>query len=375
MSIKEIKICLESRLRKKGKINIIKTLSQKTKLNNEDIEILSILNKEICIGDLSKFFKKEVNYILKKVLDWEDLGIVHLKLSCEDSNLKCIYEEPYSAIDILKRRPDICNIVAYEREWRKYPTVFDFLAKNSEFYKLKDFEKEIYFNLMGSFLSQLPNKATILDAGGGIGRFACEFVKRGYKVHLLDSSRMALRRALRHLLQQKKTVNFDLHWGDVANLSMFSDATFDGTFAIELICYCINPKKILKELIRVTKNGGLIIVSVEGKYGGMLSDHNVSLGKIIKIFKSNLLYIKNHLYVHYYTPETLYKLLEECGIEVLNIFGCHYLAEGILHRLLKENKLDNKKDWKKLMKIEEFCQKDPVLNKLARAWVAVGRKR
>lgn len=372
MSIRKIKICLQSRLRKKGKINIIKTLSKKIKLNNEDIKILSILNKEICIGDLSRLFKKEVNCILKKVLNWEDLGIVHLNLSCEDSNLEHIYKRPYL---IRKQRPDICNIVAYEKEWHKYPTSFDFLAKDSEFYKLKDFEKEIYFNLMGSFLNQLPNKATILDAGGGIGRFACELVKRGYKVHLLDSSQMALKRALRHLLRQKKTVDFDLHWGDTANLSMFSDATFDGTFAIELICYCVNPKKILKELIRVTKKGGLIVLSVEGKYGGMLSDHNVSLGKITKIFKSNLLYIRDHLYVHYYTPETLYKLLEEYGIEVLNIFGCHYVADGVLHRLLKENKLDNKKDWKKLMKIEEFCQKDPVLSKLARAWVAVGRKR
>lgn len=375
MSIEKIEICLQAKLKRRGQKVIAKTPFKEIIINSEDAKIIPLLRKKRCIGDLAKLLKKDVGYILKKAVSWEESGFVYLNFFCEDPVLKRIYKNQDVIANIYKNRLDICNITAYEKEWRKYPVAFDFLNKDSDNYQLKDFEKEVYFNAIRPFLKRLPEKAVILDAGGGIGRFACKFVKMGYNVHLLDSSLTALKKALRHLLQIGNVSDFNLHWRDAANLSLFSDGIFDSVCAIELICYCSNPERILRELARVTKKNGLIIISVEGKYGAALSDHNVSLRKLNTILKNDLLYIKNYLYVHYYTPNTLSKLLEKCGIEVLDILGCHYVADGIFHRLIKKDKLSDEKYRKNLLNIEESCRQDPVLKNLPRVWLAIGRRK
>ena len=131
---------------------------------------------------------------------------------------------------------------------------------------------------------------------------------------------------------------------------------------------------LLQQSGRSNKNG-LIIISVEGKYGGMLSDPNVYFEKLPTIFQRDLLYAKGHLRVHYYTPESLRQLLEGYGIDVMGIFGSHYVTEGIFHGLININKLDDKDYKQKVFNIERSCRNDPVLKNLARSWVAVGRKR
>ncbi len=266
------------------------------------------------------------------------------------------------------------NIIAYEREWKAYPSVLDFLDKNSENYELKNFEKEIYLDIIQPFLNRMPKSSTIIDAGGGIGRFAIHLAKERHNVHLVDSSKTALKKALRHFRDECLT-GFNLYLTDAANLSMFPDNIFDAALAIELICYSDKPKKVLKELVRVTKKKGLIIVSVEGKYGGMLSDSSASLGKVPGIMRNNFLYIKNHLYVHYYTPTSLKKLLEENGIKIMGIFGSHYIADGIFHKLIDIEKLGDENYKKEIVRLERLCRRDPILNNFARAWVAVGIKR
>lgn len=288
--------------------------------------------------------------------------------------LRALYNKQFVSDEVHRNRPGSSNVIAYEREWNVYPSVLDFLDKKSENYKLKNFEREIYLHIIRPFLNKIPKGASIIDAGGGIGRFAIELAKMGYKIHLVDSSEVALKKALRHFRNENLT-DFDLQWADAADLSMFPDNSFDVALAIELVCYSDRPDKVVKELIRVTKKKGVIIISVEGKYGGMLSDANVSLDKIPAILHDDLLHIKNHLYIRYYTPASLKRLLERNGVEVTGIFGSHYVTDGVFHRLINIDKLDDKNCKEGILRIEKLCQKNPVLKNLARAWVAVGRKR
>ncbi|MGD9015493.1 MAG: class I SAM-dependent methyltransferase [Candidatus Omnitrophota bacterium] len=372
MSIKKARIYLTAKLKMtKGKL-IAKIDSKEIILNKQDFLLLSSIDNKN-LQDLSRPGKKNADYRLKKILDFEKLGLIKLKFHCEDALLKFFYQKSLSDERICKKRPAFSNIKAYEKEWNIYPKALNFLNKKSENYKLKNFETEIYLNLLRPFLNKIPKGSTIIDAGGGIGRFGLKLIKMGYRVHLLDSSEIALKKALRHL-QAENLANFDLYWGDATNLSMFSDNTFDAAFAIELICYCDRPDKIVSELVRVTKKNGLIVISVEGKYGGLISDPNASIDKLISIFKNDMLHIKKHLYVHYYTPKTLVNLLKKCGIKIINIFGCHYVLDGILHHKININKLGNKEYRKYLLDIENLCSKEPVLKKLARAWLIVGRK-
>jgi ubiquinone/menaquinone biosynthesis C-methylase UbiE len=293
---------------------------------------------------------------------------------CESKLLEAFYKKRVSEEKICRKHPGMYNVVAYEKEWGIYPSALDFLDKNSENYHLKALEKKIYSNIMRPFLDRIPRCSNIIDAGGGIGRFAIDLARMGHKIQLVDSSKTALKKALKYF-QEAGLTNFGLHLGDVANLSIFPDNSFDAALAIELICYCDTPEEATRELVRVTKENGLVVISVEGKYGGMLSDPSVSLDKIPKILKNDLLCLKDHLYVHYYTPNSLKNLLEKCGIEIINIYGSHYLTDGIFKRLFRVDKLDDKDYRKDVLNIEKLCREDPILKNFARAWVAVGRKR
>lgn len=373
MSIGKAKVFLKAKLSRRGNKLIAKALNGDIVILKEEAVILSRIKSGDSINNLSSIFKKDINYILKMVMRLEEQGVVSLKLFCEDPILKELYRGKNWDNKIFHKKPAISNIIAYEKEWSIFPSTLDFLNKESDNYQLKCLEKDIYLNIIYRFLNKIPKGSSIIDAGGGIGRFTSELIKKGYKVNLLDSSEIALKKALRHFVNADLP-GFDLHWGNVNNLSMFADSTFDAAFAIELICYTDRPDQALKELVRVTKKNGLIIISVEGKYGSMLSDRNVSFDRLPGIFKIGSLYIKKHLYVNYYTPKTLKQLLEECGIRVVDIVGSHYVTDGIFHRLINVDKLDNKKYKNEIFKIESLCQNDPVLKGLARAWVVVGRK-
>jgi len=374
MSIKKAKIFLKAKLGKRKEKLIARTRYKEIILNSEKIRILSLIDGKRSVRDLAGLTKRKINRILKDITELEESGVVELRLSCESPDLKTLYERRCSIDGVYKGHPAFSNIRAYEKEWGIYPSVLNFLDKKSENYKLKNFEKEIYLDIIRPFLNKMPRYSRIIDAGGGIGRFAVHLAKMSHRIHVVDSSEIALKKALRHFLDEN-LANFDLHWGDAGNLSMFSDNTFDAALAIELICYSDKPDKVVKELVRVTKKNGLIIISVEGKYGGMLSEPNVSFDKLSSILQDDLLYIKNHLYVHYYTPVSLNRLLEKCGVKIIDIFGSHYVTDGIFHRLINIDKLDDKNYKKDVFKIEKLCQKDPILKNFARAWVAVGRKR
>jgi ubiquinone/menaquinone biosynthesis C-methylase UbiE len=301
-------------------------------------------------------------------------GIIKVNLQCDNRTLRNFYGKKIPEESICREHPGMHNVVAYEKEWGIYPLVLDFLDKRSENYHLKALEKRIYLDIIGPYLSKIPGFSDIIDAGGGIGRFAIDLARSGHRIQVVDSSRTALKKALKHF-QKEGLSDFGLHLGDIADLSMFSDNYFDAVLAIESVCYCDDPKRALKELVRVTKKRGLIIISVEGKYGGMLSEPAVSHGNISEISRNGRLCVKGHLYVTYYTQVSLNKLLDECGIEVIRMCGSHYVADGAMSRLLEVGRLADEDYKEEMLKVEKLCRKDPVLKDLARAWVAVGRKR
>ena len=228
MSIEKARIYLKAKLKKTGKKLVARTQSKEFILNYEDFSLLSYIDNKN-FWEVSRLRKQNINGLLKKILDFEELGLINFKFPCEDAVLQSIYQRGVSIERIYKNRPAISNIIAYEKEWNIFPTALDFLDKKSENYKLKNLEKGVYLDFIRPFLSKIPKGSIIIDAGGGIGRFALELIQLGYKVHLVDSSEAALKKALRHL-QNKNMNSFDLFWGDAANLSMFSENSFDAAF-------------------------------------------------------------------------------------------------------------------------------------------------
>ncbi|MDD4939409.1 MAG: class I SAM-dependent methyltransferase [Candidatus Omnitrophica bacterium] len=374
MSIKKAKPILKAKLKKFEKKIIAGTPHKEIILNGEEFDFLPYIDGYRCLEDIARLAKRGLNRLLKDIIRLEDLGIIELRLFPESPLMRDLYEKKRPVYKICKEHPGMYNVIAYEREWSIYPLVLDFLDRSSENYKLKDLEKKIYLDIIRPFFNEIPKGSNIIDAGGGIGRFAAWLCKTGHKTQIVDSSPTALKKALKHLYAEN-LVDFDLHLGDAACLTNFADNTFDAALAIELVCYSDRPAQIVKELARVTKKNGILVFSVEGKYGALFSDPNVSLDKIPLILREGILKIKDHLYVRYYSPASLVKLLKENGIEVIGTFGTHYVTDGILHKLINVDKLNDNGYKKDIFKIEKMCRNDPVLQNFARAWVAIGRKR
>jgi ubiquinone/menaquinone biosynthesis C-methylase UbiE len=110
-------------------------------------------------------------------------------------------------------------------------------------------------------ISKVPKDAeTILDVGCGNGWAAKEFLPKGKKVYSLDISATNPAKA-------KKLYSSENHFGIAADSFHlpFDDASFDCVIASEIIEHVFDPVKFVKELFRVVKKGGSLIITTPYK--------------------------------------------------------------------------------------------------------------
>jgi SAM-dependent methyltransferase len=110
----------------------------------------------------------------------------------------------------------------------------------------------------------------VLDVGCGPGRFSIAMAKLGARVTLVDISRRQLELARERLTEAGLLGQLDaLMDGDVSHLGMLPDAHFD-----VVVCYggalsYVGERRdeAASELMRVTRRGGVLLVSVMSLYG------------------------------------------------------------------------------------------------------------
>ena len=139
------------------------------------------------------------------------------------------------------------------KEWRR-------LVWDS--YRRMELETTLYF-----LEKYLPKKGLILDAGGGPGRYTLELAKRGYDVVLLDMTPANLEFARRQIRRAKLQDRAkEVVEGSIVDLSRFEEGHFDAVICLGgPISHVIDDAKrdrAISELIRVTKKGGPLFVSV-----------------------------------------------------------------------------------------------------------------
>lgn len=127
----------------------------------------------------------------------------------------------------------------------------------------------LIFRMHFAFIEEeLAEKPRVLDAGSGPGRYALEFAKRGCAVTLCDISDGEL------ALAEQKFGENDLSaerfvQADLRDLSAFPDGAFDLTvcYGAPLSYITENQEKAVAELVRVTRRGGTVAVSVNNTWG------------------------------------------------------------------------------------------------------------
>jgi D-aspartate ligase len=104
----------------------------------------------------------------------------------------------------------------------------------------------------------LPAGARVLDLGCGAGHTAVTLARRGLMVNALDCEQAMLDRAARRA--QEAGVYLTLGLGDAHQLP-FADGIFDVVLALGLVPWLHSPHKALREMRRVLKPGGFLLIS------------------------------------------------------------------------------------------------------------------
>jgi len=229
----------------------------------------------------------------------------------------------------------------------------------------------------------LPKKGLILDAGGGPGRYTIELAKRGYQVTLLDMTAANLefaRRQIRRAKLQDKVR--DIVEGSIVDLSQFPDGHFDAVICLGgPLSHILEQDKrdaAISELIRVTKRGGPMFVSVMGRLSLLvvelrLFQHEIEMPHFKQI-RDKGSYEGGHGFTccHFFLPEELEEAFSGKGVEIMEMAG----LEGISSQHdWKVNQLaKDEKRWKIWMKTHYQTCTHPAVVGTSEHMLIVSRK-
>lgn len=101
-----------------------------------------------------------------------------------------------------------------------------------------------------------------LDLGCGDGRYAVALARRGGRVVGVDRSLPALRGASRSVAGS--VARPTLAAGDALRLP-FADASFDLVVAVTVLCFVTSPELVLREVERVLRPGGRLVLGELGR--------------------------------------------------------------------------------------------------------------
>lgn len=118
-----------------------------------------------------------------------------------------------------------------------------------------------YLTTMKYIHQVISGKASIIEVGAGTGRYSVTLAKEGHEVTAIELVKSNL-----ELLKQnsKGLENITVYQGDALDLSRFQDNTFDLTLVLGPLYHLYDEgdqHKALDEAIRVTKDGGTIMVA------------------------------------------------------------------------------------------------------------------
>ncbi len=171
-------------------------------------------------------------------------------------------------------------------------------------------------------------KAIILDAGGGTGIWSIELAKMGYHVILTDISKGMLKKAEEKAKELGLEKQIEILVSDICNMHEFSDNHFGMVLCEgDPLSYCGDHKKALKELTRVLKPDGAMIVSVDNRLGtlGWLSEKSTPEDVERVLETGQVLMPTEHdgpsYTIHAFTAQELKDLFEYNGLSVQRIIG------------------------------------------------------
>ena len=218
----------------------------------------------------------------------------------------------------------------------------------------------------------------VLDAGSGAGRFAVPIARAGCQVTLLDLSAVQIGLAeskLEELRLLDRADGFII--GDICDLSRFDTHSFD-----TVVCYggALNylfdrATLAMAELVRVSRPGGSVLVSVMSRWGTFrftMANERLSpeafFGRpdywmIPQVMETGDLLAHpdlRHPPRHFYDSAELHGLLQDAGLVDIQLGSAPSLSSGLFDRL--EQMEGDPDAWRVICMLEERAYTLPGLH-------------
>jgi len=158
-----------------------------------------------------------------------------------------------------------------------------------------------YFRRKIVFLKRLLPGRKVLEIGSSYGFFLEEAKRARLNILGIDISREAVAHAKRQGLPARAVDLFD---------AKFPSNSFDGVVAFHLIEHVLDPMAFLREVYRITKPGGILMLATP-KEGGYVQR---MMGKHWFSYRH-----KEHLY--FFSKRTMTMLLAKAGFSDIRCFG------------------------------------------------------
>ncbi|MFK7738960.1 MAG: class I SAM-dependent methyltransferase [Planctomycetota bacterium] len=254
-------------------------------------EVVAIEHCQVCKSE-----RREVKFTdgPYTVYTCSDCGLVYVTPRLSGQALLDVYGDGYWKSDNPK-----------ERGYADY-------AKEATLY-LKTYRKR-----MKLVSRHLPERARILDVGCAAGYFLRVAQEHGHDVHGMELGPI-VKEAIASLGEDRI---FHGLLADAIQARNWQDGSFDMVTIWDVIEHVPDPQELLADIRRLIKPGGCLLLETQNVASRMAE----RLGKRWHHYKHD-----EHLY--HFRPETIRRLLDECGFDVVDIGSAYagkYVSFGFL---------------------------------------------
>ena len=227
-----------------------------------------------------------------------------------------------------------------------------------------------------------PPPATILDVGGGPGRYAIALAECGYAVTLVDLARGCLELA-RVKAAETGVELAGYVQGTVLDLARFSAETYDAVLMLGPLYHLFtleDRRQAVREAARVLRPGGIVVAAVITRYALIrwaarhrpewLVEHRAAVERLLETGRAAGNRKVSFTDAYFAHPAELPALLEQAGLHVLDTLA----AEGVVS--LIDDKLNELagEPWQAWVDLNYRLSRDPAIHGAAEHLLCIGRK-
>jgi len=225
-----------------------------------------------------------------------------------------------------------------------------------------------------------PSPLSILDVGGGPGRYAIALTQLGHCVTLLDIAPANVALAL-HKAEEQGVALRSAMVGTATDLTVFDDKSYDVVLLMGPLYHLIaedDRKRAILEALRILKPGGLICASFINKFSPLryaafhdpatLTEHYRFFDEMIE--HGTLQEPAGFTDIHVMHPSDISQLMEGFGVATLTLINCEGLVGGMDDRV---NEAQGHL-WEKWLDLNWTYCTDPTLLGTADHLLYIGKK-